>query len=106
MSKLDTSFHLQYQVLPQKIDGKRSYHRASNTWLERGVDFFLLQLLEVDIIVKEGVTLDLLSTLNPKTVQGISVQESSQNSAGFRTELLSKSKRIVENLFIHLVNDL
>jgi len=58
------------------------------------------------MVVKEGVTLNLLSTLDPKTMHGISVQESRQNFAGFWTKLFSKSERIVENLFIHLINDL
>ena len=56
------------------------------------------------MVVKEGVTLDLISTFDSKTAQGISVQETGQNFAGFWTELLSKLERIIENLQIHFVD--
>ena len=56
------------------------------------------------MVMKEVVTLDLLSTFNSKTTQWISGQETRQNFAGFWTELLSKSELIVEDLHIHIVD--
>jgi hypothetical protein len=56
------------------------------------------------MVMKEGVTLNLISTFDSKTAQGISVQETRKNFAGFWTELISKFEGIVENLRIHLVD--
>ena len=56
------------------------------------------------MVVEESVTFDLISTFDSKTPQGIPVQETRQNFAGFWTEFLSKLEIIVENFHIHLVD--
>jgi hypothetical protein len=55
---------------------------------------------------KERMSLDLLSTIDTKTLRWISVQKSSEDQTCQRTDFLPKDERVVEDLLVRLVSDL
>jgi hypothetical protein len=96
-------------------------HRTRDARLERRLDLLVHESIKVNMILEEWVSLDLLGTLAPQALGGVTCDESRQNGASLIGEVLREGERIlsigfsddgevndkltdVENLVVHLVS--
>lgn len=88
-----------------RITGK-SYYGRRDTRLKGRVDSLLRQLLEVDVILEEGMPLDLLRSVYAEPLRRIASEETSEDAACFRRDFWPKDEWVIEDLAIHVIGDL
>jgi len=81
-------------------------HRARNARLEWRLNLLLSQELEVNMIMEEGMSLDLFRSLHSEATSRVAIKQTRQDTHRLGTELVSKAKGIVENLLVHFVRNL
>ena len=104
VSKLDTSCETPSQHEARADTGDRldrTHHWARHARLERRLDLLLDELLEVDVVCKEGVRSDLLRSVDSETLRRVSREETGEDTAGLDPAIVSKYQRIRQNLLVH-----
>lgn len=71
---------------------------ALNTGLERRFDSLSHELLEVNVLAEEGVTLDLLGAIDAQSQSRVASQETGEERASIRTNLVAETEGVGEDL--------
>lgn len=79
VSKFDTSYittdRQSLNITSLRDLGKRAYHWTGNTGFEGGLYLLLQKLFEINVLLEEGVFLDLFSTIDTETPCRVAIKK-------------------------------
>ena len=63
----------------------------------------LKKLVEVNVLGKEGMLLDLFCTTYTKTLGRVTGEEAGEDAARLRADVVAEDKRVLQDLLVHLL---
>lgn len=76
-------------------------HRARNARLERRLDLLVHEFLKVDVLREERVLLDLVCAVHTQTVVRVTREQSGEDAARVRADLVAEPEGLLQDLLVH-----
>ncbi len=95
VSKLDTSCGNGVRDRTAQTRYTGAYHWAQHAGLERRLDLLLNELLEVNMVGKEGMRSDLFCPVDSQALRRVSGEETSEDASRLCANIIAKDERVV-----------